>query len=951
MAENILTKILGSQRERDLKALAPLVRRINELEPELLALKEEQFREKTAQFRQRYQKGESLDDLLPETFALVREAARRTLGERIFDVQLMGGIVLHQGKIMEMKTGEGKTLSSVTSAYLNALPGQGVHVVTVNDYLAERDANWMGRIYNLLGISVGVVLAEMDNERRKAAYRQDITYGTNNEFGFDYLRDNMRWDAGTRAQRGHNYCIVDEIDSILIDEARTPLIISGAAEDDTANYYEANRIVDTLTECSKDPQTGKYNDELSPFQVEKTEADGDYKIEEKSKRVSFTDRGMNTIEEQLKRRNLIRGSLFESDNFEFIHYCTQALRAKRLFNRDVDYVVQEGKVEIVDEFTGRILHGRRYSEGLHQAIEAKEEIKVAQRNRTLATITFQNYFRMYDKLSGMTGTADTEATEFTKIYKLDVVVIPTNRPVIRADNDDEIYLNEEQKLSAICAEIADLNKKGQPILVGTISIEKSENLSRLLTKMGIRHEVLNAKNHAREALIIAEAGAKAAVTIATNMAGRGTDIKLGGNPEYRASRKLGSDGNGEEYEKLLAQEMRTWAPEYEQVKDAGGLHVLGTERHDARRIDNQLRGRSGRQGDPGSSRFFISLDDDLMRLFGGENLKNLMGKMGMQDGEPIHHPWVNKAIERAQKRVEERNFEIRKHLLEYDDVLNEQRKFMYARRDEILADAHLEKRVLSAAEDILNDLMDEYRQMRGSDDQRLATLLTRLKDTLFYSPLDGTESLQEAGAEQIRARVLKDFEDDLKEKAEEVGQENLNLFIRFEYLRNIDTRWQDHLESLEALREAVYLRAYGQKNPLLEYKLEGFQIFDSMLADIRQAIARKIFQVRIRAVEPQERRRRDLGDARHALMGQFGAARVAGAPTGAAGGRRAGAQPARPGAPTSVLTRQSARTAAAGERAEARPGQAQVKRSVPKVGRNDPCPCGSGKKYKYCHGK
>ena len=964
MAENILTKILGSQRERDLKALAPLVRRINELEPKMLDLSEEQFREKTAEFRQRYQQGESLDELLPETFALVREAARRTLGERIFDVQLMGGIVLHQGKIMEMKTGEGKTLSSVTAAYLNALPGQGVHVVTVNDYLAERDASWMGRIYNLLGISVGVVLAEMDNERRKAAYRQDITYGTNNEFGFDYLRDNMRWDAGSRVQRGHNFCIVDEIDSILIDEARTPLIISGAAEDDTANYYEANKIVDSLTECNKDPQTGKYNDEISPFQVEKTEADGDYKIEEKSKRVSFTDRGMNAIEGELKRRNLIRGSLFESDNFEFIHYCTQALRAKRLFHRDVDYVVQEGKVEIVDEFTGRILHGRRYSEGLHQAIEAKEGIKVAQRNRTLATITFQNYFRMYEKLSGMTGTADTEASEFSKIYNLDVVVVPTNRPVIRADNDDEIYLNEGQKLQAICEEIAELQKKGQPILVGTISIEKSEKLSHLLTKMGIRHEVLNAKNHAREALIIAEAGAKAAVTIATNMAGRGTDIKLGGSPEYRASRKLGSDGNGEEYEKFLAQEMERWVPEYEQVKTAGGLHVLGTERHDARRIDNQLRGRSGRQGDPGSSRFFISLDDDLMRLFGGENLKNLMGRMGMQDGEPIHHPWVNKAIERAQKRVEDRNFEIRKHLLEYDDVLNEQRKFMYARRDEILADAHLDKRVLSAAEDILDGLLEEYRQMRGSDDQRLAVLLTRLKDTLFYAPVDGAESLLGAGAEQIRTQVLQELKDDLKEKIEEVGQENLNLFIRFEYLRNIDTRWQDHLESLEALREAVYLRAYGQKNPLLEYKLEGFQIFDSMLAEIRQAIARKIFQVRIRAVEPQERRRRDLGDARHTLMGQFGsvgaghpaAARVAGAPAGAAGGRAPTGQPARSGfprqgAPTSVLTRQGARSAAAGERAEARPGQAQVKRSVPKVGRNDPCPCGSGKKYKYCHGR
>ncbi len=947
MAENILTKILGSQRERDLKALGPLVRKINAMEPQMLALRSEEFQEKTAGYRKRHQDGESLDSLLPETFALVREAARRTLGERIFDVQLMGGIVLHQGKIMEMKTGEGKTLSSVTAAYLNALPGKGVHVVTVNDYLAERDANWMGRIYSLLGITVGVVLAEMDNDSRKKAYRQDITYGTNNEFGFDYLRDNMRWDADSRAQRGHNYCIVDEIDSILIDEARTPLIISGAAEDDTANYYEANTLVETLQVCQKDPETGKYTDELSPFQVEKVEADGDYKIEEKSKRVSFTDRGMNRIEEQLQRRNLIRGSLFESDNFEFIHYCTQALRAKRLFRRDVDYVVQDGKVEIVDEFTGRILHGRRYSEGLHQAIEAKERIKVAQRNRTLATITFQNYFRMYEKLSGMTGTADTEAAEFAKIYNLEVVVVPTNRPLIRGDNDDVIYLNEEQKFKAICQEIAELHKKGQPILVGTISIEKSETLSRLLTGMGIRHEVLNAKNHAREALIIAEAGAKGAVTIATNMAGRGTDIKLGGNPEYRAARRLGSDGIGEEYNKLLAQEMERWIPEYEEVKTAGGQHVLGTERHDARRIDNQLRGRSGRQGDPGSSRFYISLDDDLMRLFGGENLKGLMGRMGMQDGEPIYHPWVNKAIERAQKRVEDRNFEIRKHLLEYDDVLNEQRKFMYTRRDEILHDTHLEKRVLSAAEDILDELMDEYREMRGDDDYRLSTLITRLKDTLYYSPRAGAESLQGLSPDQLRALVFQELENDLKEKAEEVGQENLNLFIRFEYLRNIDTRWQDHLESLDALREAVYLRAYGQKNPLLEYKLEGFQIFDSMLAEIRQAIARKIFQVRIRTVEPQERRRRDFGDARHTLLGQFGAG-GAGSPGAAGSGGR---QPSGRGAPTSVLTRQSARSSASGERAEAQPNRTQVKRSYPKVGRNDPCPCGSGKKYKYCHGK
>jgi len=939
MAENILTKILGSQKERDLKALAPLVRKINSLEPEMLALRNEEFRAKTEDFKKRHRDGESLDSLLPETFALVREAARRTLGERIFDVQLMGGIVLHQGKIMEMKTGEGKTLSSVTAAYLNALPGAGVHVVTVNDYLAERDSNWMGRVYELLGITVGVVFAQMDNETRKKAYLQDITYGTNNEFGFDYLRDNMRWESSGKVQRDHNFCIIDEIDSILIDEARTPLIISGAAEDDTSKCYEADKLVESLRECAKDPQTGKYTDEMAALQLEKIKAEGDYKIDEKSKRVSFTDEGMNHIEELLQRRKLIQSSLFDAENFEFIHYCTQALRAKRLFNKDVDYVLAAGKVEIVDEFTGRILHGRRYSEGLHQAIEAKEHIKVAQRNRTLATITFQNYFRMYDKLSGMTGTADTEATEFAKIYDLEVSVIPTNRPVVRGDNDDVIYLNEEQKFHAICQEISELHKKGQPILVGTISIEKSEQLSRLLTAMGIRHEVLNAKNHAREAMIIAEAGAKGSVTIATNMAGRGTDIKLGGNPEFRARKRLGSGSNGDEYEKVLAQEMQRWQGDYREVKQAGGLHVLGTERHDARRIDNQLRGRSGRQGDSGSSRFYISLDDDLMRLFGGENLKGLMGKMGMQDGEPIFHPWVNKAIERAQKRVEERNFEIRKHLLEYDDVLNEQRKFMYTRRDEILKDSHLEARVLSAAEDIIEASVEEYRKMGGSDDHRLSVLLSRLKDALFYTPRDAVKALQGMPSEQLQERIIDELKQDLEEKAEEISRENLNLFIRFEYLRNIDTRWQDHLENLEALREAVYLRAYGQKNPLLEYKLEGFQIFDAMLAEIRQAIAKKIFQVRIRPAEPRQQRRRDFGDARHVLLGQFGAA--------GAGARSTAAR----AATGSVLSGGSPRGTAVGERPEARPDKAQVRRSYPKVGRNDPCPCGSGKKYKYCHGR
>jgi preprotein translocase subunit SecA len=631
MPQNMLTFLLGSKHERDLKELTPLVQRINALEPQVMGYSDGDFAAKTAEFRRRVSDGEELERVLPEAYALVREAARRKLGERIFDVQLMGGIVLHKGRIVEMKTGEGKTLASVPAAYLNSLPGRGVHVVTVNDYLAERDATWMGPIYRLLGVSVGVILSQMDNAQRKESYSRDITYGTNNEFGFDYLRDNMCWSPADKVQRGHAYAIVDEIDNILIDEARTPLIISGMAEDDTFKFAEVNKLVDQMAECEKDPATGAYPEG-------NVDSAGDFKLEEKNKRVTFTDQGMNHIESLLLKRGLIRDSLFTDENFEYIHYFTQALRAHKLYHKDVDYVVQDGKVQIVDEFTGRILYGRRYSEGLHQAIEAKERIKIAQRNRTLATITFQNYFRMYGKLAGMTGTADTEAQEFAKIYNLEVVVIPTNRPVNRDDFDDEIYLTEEEKLDAICDEIAELHEKGQPVLVGTISIEKSERLSRMLVARGIRHEVLNAKNHAREALIIAEAGAKGSVTIATNMAGRGTDIKLGGNPEFRARKRAGTQAPEEAFAKALTEEYVRWQADYEEVKSLGGLHVLGTERHEARRIDNQLRGRSGRQGDPGSSRFYISLEDDLMRLFGGENIKGLMARMGMKSVSPSCTP-------------------------------------------------------------------------------------------------------------------------------------------------------------------------------------------------------------------------------------------------------------------------------------------------------------------------
>jgi len=928
MLQNFLTLLLGSKHERDLKELVPIVQRINALEPEAMALAEADFPVRTAEFKRRIAGGESLDVLLPEAYALAREAARRKLGERLFDVQLMGGVVLHKGKIVEMKTGEGKTLASVPSAYLNSLTGTGVHIITVNDYLAERDAAWMGPIYSLLGVSVGVILSQMDNAQRKESYARDITYGTNNEFGFDYLRDNMCWSPAEKVQRGHAFSIVDEIDNILIDEARTPLIISGMAEDDTFKFAEVNKLVDQLVECEKESATGTYPEG-------NVDSAGDFKLEEKNKRVTFTDQGMNAIEGLLLKRGLIRDSLFIDENFEYIHYFTQALRAHKLFHKDVDYVVQDGKVQIVDEFTGRILYGRRYSEGLHQAIEAKERIKIAQRNRTLATITFQNYFRMYGKLAGMTGTADTEAQEFSKIYNLDVVVIPTNRPVIRDDTDDVIYLTEEEKLAAICEEIQQLHTKGQPVLVGTISIEKSEVLSRMLVGRGIRHEVLNAKNHAREALIISEAGAEGSVTIATNMAGRGTDIKLGGNAEFRARRKAGTQRTADQYSAAIAVEYPKWQADYQVVKSVGGLHVLGTERHEARRIDNQLRGRSGRQGDPGSSRFYISLDDDLMRLFGGENIKGLMSRFGMKKGEPIVHPWLNNSIAKAQTKVEERNFEIRKHLLEYDDVLNEQRKFIYARRDEIISDPRLTERVIATGEELWAVIFEKYAHSGENRSAKVAALLAELRESLFFDPQLGAEELAALPAEELDATIRGGLRRNIEEKAGEIGEELLNRFIMAEYLRSIDSRWQDHLENLEALREAVSLRAYSQKNPLLEYKLEGFQIFDEMLYEIKTAIARKIFKVRIQKAPVQHgpSARAPLAlQASHSAMGQFTApsshsALAASAPAG--------------GGVAAISMKQNA----------SQPEAAQVKRTAAKVGRNDPCPCGSGKKYKYCHGQ
>ena len=903
----IMNILFGSKHEKDLKELLPLVHKINELEAWALGLSNEEFPKLTEIFKQRYKNGETLDQILPEAFALAREASRRTLGERPYDVQLMGGISLHQGRIMEMKTGEGKTLSSVAAAYLNSLTGLGVHVITVNDYLAERDSEWMKPVFSLLGITVGNIISNMDNESRKKGYESDITYGTNNEFGFDYLRDNMRWSNDGRVQKNHNYCIIDEIDSILIDEARTPLIISGQADDNTKKFSDVNRLVSKLTECSKDSDTGEYP-EIS---------DGDFQIDEKSKKIIFTEKGMTKIEEILIQAGIISDSLYKDENFEFVHYFTQAMKAHHLFQIDVDYVVQNGIVEIVDEFTGRILHGRRYSEGLHQAIEAKEGIRIAKRNRTLATITFQNFFRMYTKISGMTGTADTEAKEFGKIYNLDVVVIPTNRPLARVDNNDVIYLTEEFKYNAICDEIEVQFKRGQPVLVGTVSIEKSEHISKLLSKRGIRHEVLNAKNHEREAHIISEAGAKGSITIATNMAGRGTDIKLGGNPDFRARKKCGTKATNEEFKIAYDQEYSNWKKDYEEVKDLGGLYILGTERHESRRIDNQLRGRSGRQGDPGTSRFFLSLDDELMRLFARDSLRSLMSRAGMNTGEPLHHSLINKAIERAQNRVEERNYEIRKHLLEYDDVLNEQRSFIYDQRNNILSDNELFQRITTTNLELVQEIVSANYVNNDNSSITASALNSDLRESFLYSEEFTQTHLKEFGKEKLITHVCETMEFELKEKIKRVGEKQFNDFIKYQYLKNIDSRWQDHLESLEELREAVYLRTYAQKNPLLEYKLEGFDIFDKLLYEIKTNIAKTISKVQISEAPAEKYRASGINRATetHSGLSQFGSGQ-----------------------------KSTGNTASA-------PEKTQVKRTTPKVGRNDPCPCGSGKKYKHCHGR
>lgn len=920
MFDKILTFFLGSKNDRDVKALKPIVAAVEAKESWAQSFSDEQFPQQTQLLKDRLNKGETLDDILPEAFALAREAARRVLGERAYPVQIMGSLVLNSGRITEMKTGEGKTLMCVCAAYLNSLTGKGVHIVTVNDYLAERDSAWMGRVYKFLGQSVGCILSNMDNEARRAAYACDLTYGTNNEFGFDYLRDNMQIDLSRKVQRGFNFCIVDEIDSILIDEARTPLIISGQGEDDTYKYHEVDKYVNQFTEVAKDPKTNDYPDEVDMTPEQRAALEGDYKLDEKSRRVSFTDKGMNKINDILHQHNLISedSTVFDEQNFEYVHYFTQAVRAHTLYHNDVDYVVKDGQVQIVDEFTGRILEGRRYGDGLHQAIEAKEHLRIAQRNRTLATITFQNYFRMYDKLSGMTGTAATEAVEFSKIYNLDVVVIPTNRPVARKDEDDEVYLNESDKWNAIVKEVDECHKKGQPVLIGTVSVEKSEHLSALLTRRGIKHEVLNAKNHAREAMIIAEAGAKGAVTVATNMAGRGTDIKLGGNPEMRARKRVGTEASQEQFEAALAIEKEQYKKDYEEVKALGGLYVIGSERHESRRIDNQLRGRSGRQGDPGRSKFYISMDDDLMRLFGGERMKKIMTSVGMEPGEPINHPWLNKSIEKAQKKVEERNFEIRKNLLDYDDVLNQQRKFIYEQRDEILADNNLSGRVMDNAKESVAAIFEEYdAEKRHSKANSQSALADKIKNT--FGQIVQYDSLTKEGVTAI-------LQNDITQKEMLVGKPNLNMFIRYQYIQMIDKKWLDQLEYLDGLREAVHLRSYGSKNPLTEYKIDGFNTFDAMLDDIRDSVTSRVFKVKIQ-IQPAEREIRQQNVHMNAQHQEAQSA-------------------------ITSQTRSAQQAAQNSAMRSGRQGQSiTVTRATPKIGRNDPCPCGSGKKYKNCCGK
>ncbi|MBP9021021.1 MAG: preprotein translocase subunit SecA [Syntrophobacterales bacterium] len=838
----VLKKIIGSKNDRELKRLSVILDEINGLEESIKRLTDAQIQAKTGFFKERLGQGAELDDILPEAFAVAREAARRTLGMRPFDVQVIGGLVLHEGKIAEMKTGEGKTLAATMPVYLNALTGRGVHVVTVNDYLAKRDAQWMGPIYRFLGLSVGVIVNGIDDDERRAAYNADVTYGTNNEFGFDYLRDNMKFSLDDYVQREFFYAIVDEVDSILIDEARTPLIISGSSEESTDKYYRINQIIPRLRK------------------------DRDYTVDEKTRTVVLTEEGVAHAEKLLKVSNL-----YDPRNIEILHHVNQGLKAHTLFKRDVDYLVKDGQVIIVDEFTGRVMPGRRYSDGLHQALEAKEHVKIERENQTLATITFQNYFRMYEKLAGMTGTADTEAQEFKEIYGLDVVVVPTNMPMIRVDYPDVIYKTEKEKFRAVVEEIKELNKLGRPVLVGTISIEKSEVLSKMLTREGIKHHVLNAKHHEREAEIIAQAGQRGAVTISTNMAGRGTDIKLGPG-----------------------------------VAELGGLHVLGTERHESRRIDNQLRGRSGRQGDKGSSRFYLSLEDDLLRIFGAERISSLMDRIGFEEGQPIEHNLISKAVENAQKRVEGQNFDIRKHLLEYDDVMNQQRQIIYGQRREILSGSdpqpYLEEAVEDVVDSILDSAIDEKTHPEEWDLKGLDDLIgSRFSLNLGLKALDPERD--DIDREMLRTKILEGLRDHIRNKEESFGKPLMDQLVRYIMLQSLDNHWKDHLLAMDHLKEGIGLRGYGQKDPKREYQREGYEMFLDMVEQVKEDVVQKICMVHVQREEELARVHQERKGDEYVLS------RGGDGETGT------------------------------------------VKRTNQKVGRNDPCPCGSGLKYKKCCGR
>ena len=897
MFSSLVKKIIGSKNERELKKLWPVVAKINEMEKSISALTDDQLRGKTAEFKERHAKGEPLDALLPEAFAVCREGGKRALGMRHFDVQLIGGMVLHSGKIAEMKTGEGKTLVATLPAYLNAISGKGVHVVTVNDYLAKRDSEWMGRLYGFLGLTVGVIVHGVEDEQRRENYAADITYGTNNEFGFDYLRDNMKFALEDYVHRGFNYAIVDEVDSILIDEARTPLIISGPTEESTDKYYVIDRIIPLL-------EKGEVQEvEANTLSGKRKAYTGDFTIDEKAKSATLTEQGVLKVEKLLKVDNL-----YDPRNIEILHHVQQALRAHAMYKVDVDYVVKDGEVMIVDEFTGRLMPGRRWSDGLHQAIEAKEGVKIENENQTLATITFQNYFRMYTKLSGMTGTADTEAEEFHKIYKLDVMVIPTNRKLLRPDFPDVIYKTEMEKFNAVIEDIKEHYAVGQPCLVGTISIEKSEVLSELLKRQGIPHNVLNAKQHEREAEIVSQAGRLKAITIATNMAGRGTDILLGGNPEALAKqwRRENPEATDEQYQAILEKHKADCAVEHDEVIKLGGLHILGTERHESRRIDNQLRGRSGRQGDPGSSKFYLSLEDDLLRIFGSERVAKIMDLLKIEEGEAITHGMITRSIENAQKKVEAHNFDIRKHLIEYDDVMNKQREVIYSQRREILGGQDIRESFQEMLDETIEDICNTYCIEKTSatewDWQGIGEMVFKCFNLQLDLPQETLSRLNPAN-----------FHDTLKEQAQaifdaktaEMGDELMDHLIKVMMLQAIDTHWKDHLLNIDHLKEGIGLRGYGQKDPKQEYKKEAYNLFMEMIIRIREEVVERIYWVQIdkggEEIEEMEEEQR----SKKLIFN---------------------------------LSEEEER-------------QKEPAKSAKVAGRNDPCPCGSGKKYKKCHGK